>query len=175
LLYELTAAEEDFAPHHSSARFTEADRSSVRKQYDQAIPIYQRLATSTDAAEHAEALYALGRSLRSKRRRERCVAKKQLDGAARVSAAGAEPSSRITLGMLPSDLLALSEIASNGSREQRLDASLVLYRGLVGGQWRLDKVIYSHQSEQVIGWLPQNEETRALREQKCRSWRSAGR
>ena len=73
---------------------------------------------------------------------------------------------RITVGMFPSDLLALFEIASNGSPEQRLDASLVLYRGLVGGRWRLDKALYSHYSEQVAGWLPQNEETRRLREEE---------
>jgi signal transduction histidine kinase len=168
LLYELTAAEEDFAPHHSSARFTEAESLERRKQYDQAIPIYQRLATSTDRAEHAEALYALGRSLRkASAGANGAVAKKQLDEALHAfQRLAREPSSRITLGMLPSDLLALSEIASNGSQKQRLDASLVLYRGLVGGQWRLDEAIYSHQSEEVIGWLPQNEETRRLREQE---------
>ena len=68
--------------------------------------------------------------------------------------------------MNPSDLLALSEIAANGSAEQRLDASLDLYRGLVGGRWLLDKVLYSDRSDQVAGWLPQNEETRRLREQE---------
>jgi len=156
LLYELTATEEDFAPRRFSARFTEAESLELRTQYDQAIPLYQRLVGSTDPAEHAEALHALGRTMRKARRRDEALHAFQ-----RLAQ---EPSIRI--GMVPSDLLALFEIASNGTPEQRLDASLVLYRGLVGGRWRLDKVLYSYYSDEVAAWLPQNEETRRLREQE---------
>jgi signal transduction histidine kinase len=157
VLYELTAAEEDFAARPASARFTDAESLEVRKRYEEAIPLYRQLVASTDPAEHAEALYALGRTMRSAERRDEA-----LHAFERLAQ---EPSIRI--GMFPSDLLALSEIASNGSPEQRLDASLVLYRGLVGGRWRLDKVVYSLHSEQVAGWLPQNEESRRLREQEA--------
>src|SRR6186713_1780293 len=156
LLYELAAAPEDFAPRQSSPRFTEAESLERRKQYDQALPLYRRLVASTDPAEHAEALHALGRTMRK--------AKQQEEALRAFQRLAQEPSIRI--GMFPSDLLALFEIASNGSPEQRLDASLVLYRGLVRGRWRLDKALYSHYSEQVAGWLPQNEETRRLREEE---------
>jgi signal transduction histidine kinase len=158
LLYELAAAPEDFAPRQSSPRFTEAESLERRKQYGQAIPLYQRLVASTDPAEHAEALYALGRTMRKAQ---------QLDAALRAfQRLALEPSIRITGGMVASDLLALLGIASNGSPEQRLDASLVLYRGLVGSRWRLDKALYSNYSEQVASWLPQNEETGRLREEE---------
>lgn len=126
LLYELTAAPEDINPRGSSARFTEAQSLERRKQYDQAISLYQRLVSSTDPAEHAEALYALGRAMKKAER---------LDDALRAfQQLAQEPSVRI--GMFPSDLRALAEIASDGSSEQRRDASLVLYRGLIRGRWR---------------------------------------
>jgi signal transduction histidine kinase len=158
LLYELTAAPEDLAPPRSSPRFMEAESLELRKQYNQAIALYQRLVASSDRAERTLALHALGRSMRKT---------KQLDGALDVFRRLAqEPPIRIA-GMFPSDLLALSEIASDGSPEQRLDASLALYRGLVGGRWRLDEVVYRDHSEQVAGWLPQTEETRRLREQEA--------
>jgi tetratricopeptide (TPR) repeat protein len=157
LLYELTAASEDFAPRPSSARFTEAESLERRKQYDQAVPLYQRLVASTNRTERTLALHALGRAMRKAQ---------QLDGALHAfQRLAQEPPIRIA-GMFPSDLLALSHIASNGSREQRLDASVALYRGLVGGRWRLDEVVYRDHSERVADWLPQNEETRRLREQE---------
>ena len=80
LLYELTAAPEDLAPRRSSPRFTEAESLERRRQYDQAIPLYQRLVASTDPAEHAAALHALGRTMRKAKRLDEC--------AARLSAAG---------------------------------------------------------------------------------------
>lgn len=156
LLYELAASPEDFAPRPSSDRFTEAESLERRKQYKQAIPLYQGLVASTDPAERAEALHALGRTMRK--------AERLHDALRAFQRLAQEPSIRI--GIYPSDLLALSEIAANGSPEQRLDASLSLYRGLVVGRWRLDKVVYSLYSEQLAGGLPQNEETRRLREQE---------
>jgi signal transduction histidine kinase len=163
LLYELTAAEEDFAPRRSSARFTAAESLERRKQYDQAIRLYRQLVASTDPAEHGEALYALGRTMR--KLSQTSGRPHQLDDALHVfQRLAQEPPIRI--GMNPSDLLALSEIAENGSAEQRLDASLGLYRGLVGGRWRLDKALYHSYSEEVAGRLPQTEETRRLREQE---------
>jgi signal transduction histidine kinase len=159
LLYELAAAPEDLAPPRPSARFTEAESLELRKQYDQAIPLYRRLAASTDRTERTLALHALGRSMKNA---------KQRDGALDVyQRLAQEPPIRIA-GMYPSDLLALSEIASNGSPEQRGDASLALYRGLVGARWRLDKVVYYHYSEQLAGSLPENHETHRLREQEAR-------
>jgi signal transduction histidine kinase len=163
LLYEVTATPEGLAPHRFSPRFAEAESLERRQQYDQAIPLYQRLVASADPAEHAAALHALGRTMRKAKRLDESV--KVFQRLAR------EPSIRISTAvgvpaMHPSDLLALSEIATNGSEEQRLEASLGLYRGLVGGRWLLDKVVYSDRSDQVAAWLPQNEETRRLREQE---------
>jgi len=157
LLYELTAAAEDFAPRQLSPRFTEAESLERRKQWDRAIPLYQQLVRSTEPAERAEALFALGRTMKRAARRDEALRAFQ-----RLAQ---EPSVRI--GMFPSDLRALGEIASDGGPDQRRDASFVVYRGLVEGRWRLDKVVYSFYSEQLGGSLPQNEETRRLREQEA--------
>jgi len=156
LLYELTASPEDFSPRESSPRFTEAESLERRKQWDRAIPLYQQLVASTEPWERAQALYALGRTMRRAGR---------LDDALRAFQRLMQEQS-IRVGMFPSDLLALSEIAANGSPEQRLDSSVVLYRGLVEGRWRLDRAVYSDHAEQVADWLPQNDETRRLREEE---------
>jgi hypothetical protein len=100
LLYELTAAEEDFAPHHSSARFTEAESLERRKQYDQAIPILSTACDIDRSGGNAEALYAppADPSRKASAGANGAVAKKQLDEApsTRFQRLAREPSSRIT-------------------------------------------------------------------------------
>ena len=46
------------------------------------------------------------------------------------------------IGLVPSDLLATFETLSMTNEEGRADAARPLYRDLVAGRWRLDRVMY---------------------------------
>src|SRR6185295_14133350 len=146
LLYELSASPEDELP----PAIAEAEALEFRsKQYDRAIELYRQLRKSGNPSERTRALNGLARTLaRTGRNDEALQTYRQLEQ---------EPPVRIA--SLPSDLLALFEIASFENGTSRNEDARRLYRGLVGGRWPMERLRYEYYSEEARKWIPQNAET----------------
>ena len=146
LLYELSPLPEDELP----PAFAEAEALEFRnKQKDRAIELYRQLRRSGNSSERTRALNGLARTLANAGRIDEALRTyKQL-----------EQDPPIRIGPLPSDLLALFNIASLENESERSEHALHLYRGLVAGRWRMEKELYAYYSDQARKWIPQSAET----------------
>ncbi len=155
LLFDLSSVSDVVRAAHTSpmTEMTRAETLELRdKRYDEAAAIYRRMLVSASSANRAFVLHRLARTLKKGGKTEEAIVTfQQLEE---------QPSTR--LGALPSDLLALYEVASLVPGPERSDDALRLYRGLVEGRWRLSKASYLFYSQTAREWIPDNEETRRL-------------
>jgi len=126
-----------------SPLFEQAESLEDRdKNYDAAIAIYRRLLDSNSTAR-SMALHGLGRNLRKAGHTEEAIHTFQT--------LEKEPPTRID--SLPSDLVALYEIAELETGSARSRDALHFYEGLVHGRWGLEKSSYVYYSAQAREWL----------------------
>jgi signal transduction histidine kinase len=157
LLFELSTSPEEDHGNGLSDLFREAESFELRtKQLDRAIPLYRQLTASTDPRERVQALHALARTFMKAGQTE--------DALHTFHLLEREPPVRI--GLFPSDLLALFQIASLEDEGARAADALRLYRGLVEGRWRLDRLVYETYAERARGWIPESAETLRLNAQE---------
>jgi signal transduction histidine kinase len=143
VLYELSQPP-DRQNTTTPALMTQAESFELRdKNYAAAIGIYRKLLEASNPADRATALLHLGRTLTKTGRNEEAVQTFRL--------VEKEPSVRIE--SLPSDLVALYEIAKLETGPSRSHDALRLYEGLVEGRWRLEKSSYVYYSGQAREWI----------------------
>jgi signal transduction histidine kinase len=152
LLYELSDLPSLSTPISPPPLIVQAESLEVRdKKYDEAIAIYRRLLESSGTARTA-VLHGLARNLKKAGHVE------EAGHAFRML--GKEPP--VLLGSLPSDLVALYEIATLEDGAARSRDALQLYQGIVEGRWRLTKDSYAFYSRQAREWLSDVEAARDL-------------
>lgn len=151
LLYELpaTAASSAVLPPW----LAEADQLELRdKRYEQAIELYRRLLKDAATPDRAVILRGLAAALKNAGRASEALETYHL--------LATEPSRRI--GSLPSDLIALYEIAAASTGHRRADLALDIYRSLVAGRWQLQKENYGFYAAQARAWSPSSDAVREL-------------
>ena len=152
LLYELSASVESGADA-SAPLLAEAEQLEFRdKRYEQAIELYRRLLKDAKPGDRAVILRGLAGALKNAGRTGEALETYQL--------LVTEPSVRI--GSLPSDFIALHEIAAASMGQLRADRALHMYRGLVAGRWRLQKESYAFYADQARVWIPSSVDVREL-------------
>ena len=158
VLYSLSSIPESSVPkQQASPLMAEAESLELRaKNYNQAIALYRRLLASAKPSERAVVLHRLARSLKKAGQTEEALRTFRLVAKERP----------VLIGTLPSDLLALYEVAllerQLGDTPKRPEVALRLYRDLVGGRWQLEKASYAFYSERVREMLPPGEEVARL-------------
>jgi len=125
------------------------------KNYDASIAIYRRLLNSNPTAR-ATVLNGLGRNLKKAGHTEEAIHTFQT----------LEKEPPIRIDSLPSDLVALYEIAELETGSARSRDALHLYEGLVHGRWRLEESSYVFYSAQAREWLNDADSARDLIEQE---------
>jgi signal transduction histidine kinase/tetratricopeptide (TPR) repeat protein len=142
---------------NQAAFMAEAESLEMReKNYERAIALYRGLLVSRKPPERTIALYRLARTLKKAGRSEDALRSFRL----------VDKEATVLIGSLPSNLLALHEVAllerQSGSVEKSADAALHLYRDLVYGRWQLEKASYAFYSERVREMLTQSAEVGLL-------------
>jgi len=157
VLYDLSEPS-PFKSAPVSPLIEQAESLEIRdKNYDAAVAIYRRLLDSNLVAR-ATVLHGLGRNLKKAGHTDEALQTFQ--------ALEKEPSVRID--SLPSDLVALYEIAELETGSGRSRDALRLYEGLVHGRWALDKSSYVVYSEKAREWLNDANSARDLIEEEQR-------
>jgi hypothetical protein len=144
LLYDLS--EEPVLRNEDPAAPLVAQAESLEfrdKKYAEAMTIYRQLLESGSAAR-APVLHGLARNLKKGGQVEEAVQTYRM----------LEKEPPVLLGSLPSDLMALHEIAELENGSARSHDALRLYEGLVEGRWRLQKDLYVFYSGQAREWIP---------------------
>ena len=136
--------------------WTEAESSELRSHDPaKALTLYRQVLGTAKPDERALVLHRVARCLlRAGRTREALEAFRQLER---------EPVT--TIGTLPSDLIALYETARLGGAPE---PALRLYRGLVGGRWRLEKASHAFYLDRARQWVPTTEAVLRLEQQARR-------
>jgi signal transduction histidine kinase/tetratricopeptide (TPR) repeat protein len=113
------------------------------KQYEPAVATYRQSLPFVRGAERALVLNGLGRTLKKAGHADEAHAiYEQLAQA---------PPSRI--GVLPSDLVALYELARVSSESERSARATQLFEGLVGGRWHITRASYAFYADEAHRWL----------------------
>ncbi len=154
LLYELSPSlEHSRRSAPVSPLVMEAESLELReKRYDAAVILYRQALISAKSGDRAHILNDLARTLKKSG---------HMDDAVR-NYAMLEKEPPVQIGTLPSDLIAIYELASIQEGQSRSDGGLRLYQGLIEGRWRLEEPSYAFYSEWAHEWIPQTEVVHSL-------------
>lgn len=153
LLYRVSSPDGSQAASISSPSLAQAELLEVRQaQYDQAIALYRQLLTGAKPGDRAPILNGLARTLKKSGR--------TAEAARTYQVLKDEPSTRI--GSLPSDLVAMYQLAGLSDGRTRIDHAIRVYEGLVNGRWQLEKASYLFYAGRAREWTQDAGETRRL-------------